>query len=357
VLWFLLTTGACNLACNYCGGSFSPAHSPWKPVVKAGDVARFIAVRDPAPTVFFYGGEPLLNPQYIEEAMKAMPHARFGIQTNGTLARRLPPETWRQFSTVLLSIDGPPEVTDSYRGPGVYKKVVEALRWLKEEVKCGCKIIARMAVSRRSSIYRDVTHLLSLGFDAVHWQLNVIWTDEWGPREFLRWAEAEYLPGVAKLRDLFLAEAERGRVLGVVPILGIYRALLVKPYDWVPCGAGKHSFAINTDGRVFHCPIAVSEKWATAGHIKIGLNGGTPRLKDKCLRCEYRHICGGRCLYTHYEDYWGEEGFDAVCAVTKKTIRLLEEAAPRLKRLIDTGRVAREALNYDPLQDSTEVIP
>jgi putative peptide-modifying radical SAM enzyme len=163
----------------------------------------------------------------------------------------------------------------------------------------------------------------------------------------------ELSPGVAKLRDLFLAEAERGRVLGIVPILGIYRALLVKPYDWVPCGAGQHSFAINTDGRVLHCPIAVSEKWATAGHIKIGLNGGTPRLKDKCLRCEYRHVCGGRCLYTHYEDYWGAEGFDAVCAVTKKTIRLLEEAAPRLKILIDTGRIARDALNYDPLLDST----
>jgi hypothetical protein len=75
------------------------------------------------------------------------------------------------------------------------------------------------------------------------------------------------------------------------------------------------------------------------------------------LRCEYRHVCGGRCLYTHYEDYWGEEGFDAVCSVTKKTIRLLEEAAPRLKNLIETGRLARDALNYDPLLDSTEVIP
>ena len=43
--------------------------------------------------------------------------------------------------------------------------------------------------------------------------------------------------------------------------------------------------------------------------------------------------------------------------MTKKTIRLLEEAAPRLKNLIDTGRLARDALNYDPLLDSTEVIP
>jgi hypothetical protein len=43
--------------------------------------------------------------------------------------------------------------------------------------------------------------------------------------------------------------------------------------------------------------------------------------------------------------------------VTKKTIRLLEEAASRLKELIETGRLVRDALNYDPLLDSTEVIP
>ncbi|MEM1598654.1 MAG: TIGR04084 family radical SAM/SPASM domain-containing protein [Pyrobaculum sp.] len=356
MLWFLLTTGACNLACRYCGGSFRERDSPWIPRVSAKDVAEFLSKADGRPTVFFYGGEPLLNPKYVAEVMDLMPTARFGIQTNGTLVKRLPPEYWRRFATVLLSIDGPREVTDYYRGAGTYDKVLEALRWLKEEVGCRCKIIARMAVSKRSDIYRDVTHLLSLGFDAVHWQLNVVWTDEWGPQEFLKWAEERYLPGVAKLRDLFIEEAERGRALGIVPFLGIYRALLVRPYDWVPCGAGRYSYAVNTDGRILHCPIAVSEKWANAGHIKIGITNGV-RLKDKCLNCEYRHVCGGRCLYTHYEEYWGEEGFDAVCKVTKATIKILEEAAPRLKSLIQRGVLPQEAFNYDPLADSTEVIP
>ncbi|ABL88495.1 Radical SAM domain protein [Pyrobaculum islandicum DSM 4184] len=241
MLWFILTTGACNLKCKYCGGSFDNNYSPWRPKITAGEVVNFIAQRDRKPIVFFYGGEPLLNVQYIVDVLKALPNARFGIQTNGTFVRRLPPEIWQRFSTVLLSIDGPPEVTDYYRGPGVYKRVVEALKWLKDDVRCKCKIVARMTVAKRSDIYRDVTHLLALGFDAVHWQLNVIWTDEWTPREFLNWAEESYLPGVKKLRDLFLAEAERGRVLEVIPILGIYRALLIRPYSWVPCGAGRYA--------------------------------------------------------------------------------------------------------------------
>jgi len=35
----------------------------------------------------------------------------------------------------------------------------------------------------------------------------------------------------------------------------------------------------------------------------------------------------------------------------------LEEGAPRLKSLMERGVVRREDLNYDPLADSTEVIP
>lgn len=107
MLWFLLTTGACNLKCAYCGGSFSQRYSPWKPQVDTEAAVQFLK-RDESPTVFFYGGEPLLNPRYIMEVMDALPGAKFGIQTNGTLAKRLPPEYWRRFGTVLISIDGPP---------------------------------------------------------------------------------------------------------------------------------------------------------------------------------------------------------------------------------------------------------
>ena len=356
MLWFLLTTGACNLKFRYCGGSFDQRHSTWRAEVSAGEVAQFITKRDPSPVVFFYGGEPLLNVKYILEAMEAMPHVKFGIQTNGLLAKRLPPEAWRRFSTVLLSIDGVEEVTDLHRGRWVYRKVVEVLKWLRGEVGCRCKIVARMTVSQHTDIYRDVVHLLGLGFDAVHWQLNVIWTDMWTPRQFLQWAEESYLPGVVKLRDLFLSHAERGEVLEIVPILGIYRALLIKPYDWVPCGAGKYAYAINTDGRVLHCPIAVYEKWAEAGHVKVGIYKKI-KLGEKCARCEYVHICGGRCLYTHYEKHWGEEGFDAVCEVTKKTIDILKEGAPRLQTLIERGVIPPSRLDYDPLLHSTEVVP
>lgn len=65
-----------------------------------------------------------------------------------------------------------------------------------------------MTVTELTDIYKDVTQLLSIGFDYVHWQLNVIWTDRWDVKT---WADNNYLPGIRKLVDLFLKKAEEGR--------------------------------------------------------------------------------------------------------------------------------------------------
>lgn len=77
----------------------------------------------------------------------------------------------------FFSIDGRREMTDYYRGEAVYKRVVDAAAWLKS-IGVEADVIARMTVSERSDIYKDVLHLLSLNlFDHIHWQLDVVWSD------------------------------------------------------------------------------------------------------------------------------------------------------------------------------------
>lgn len=354
MLWLVLTTGKCNLSCRYCGGSFPQRYAPWDVKYSVDDLAKLVS-GDSDPTVIFYGGEPLLNPRFIMEVMDRVPARRFGIQTNGLAVKALPPEYWRRMSVVLLSIDGVKEVTDAYRGPGVYNAVLRALKWLRS-IGCTCRVVARMAVTRLSDIYRDATHLLGLGFDAVHWQLNIIWTDDWGPDEFLDWAERSYLPSIAKLRDLFVYELKKGRVLQIVPFIGIYRALLGKPYRHVPCGAGQTAFAVNTDGRILACPIAVREDWAVVGNVKIGVKARL-ELPERCLACAYRPYCGGRCLYVHHESAWGAKGLEAMCSVTMRTVDTLAEALPTIKELVDSGVISEAAFDYIPEYESTEVVP
>ncbi len=351
MLWLVFTTGACNLRCDYCGGSFPNSVVPWRPRYGLEDLRRLIE-SDPDATVIFYGGEPLINARYIMRFMDSVRARRYGVQTNGLLHRLLPDEYWRRMDVALLSIDGREEVTDRHRGRGVYSKVLEAARRLRS---LGVETIARMTVTQDSNIYEDVTHLLGLGlFDKIHWQLNVVWTKRWNLES---WAERSYLPGLRRLMDLFMKSLREGIVLRIIPILGVISAAIFRPFEGVPCGAGYRSVAVSTDGRVLACPIAVRERWAVLGSVDKGFRLMGPRLAPECLRCPYRPYCGGRCLYAIMERDWGDEGFAAVDKVTRAYLDVVLSAVPEVKELIAKGVVRPEDLYYDPTKDSTEVIP
>jgi len=260
---------------------------------------------------------------------------------------------------VLLSIDGRRETTDHCRGTGVHDRVVEAASWLRSLGFRG-DLIARMTVSESSNIYLDVRHLLSLGlFNHIHWQLNAVWSQSW--RDFEGWAEASYLPGLYGLIDLWLREAEKGVVLGLIPILGILRsAISGNPMPRPPCGAGVNALAISTDGRVLACPIALEEPWAELGDVRRDRwrdSLGRVGIGKPCTRCRYLRYCGGRCLYAHKERLWGEEGFRALCWVTISTIERVLRIEERITQLLKEGVIEWKSLNYPTCNNSTEIIP
>ncbi|MDH7556070.1 MAG: radical SAM protein [Candidatus Methanosuratincola sp.] len=155
MLFFVLTTGKCNLNCKYCGGSFPEWRVPAVPTYELSLLKEFIE-NDAEPIVAFYGGEPLIQADVIRQVMNNIA-ARFVIQTNGTLWDMLEWDYWKRMDAVLLSIDGTEKTTDGYRGPGTYRKVVQAAKALKKHGYEG-DLIARMAVSEMTDIYRDVLH-------------------------------------------------------------------------------------------------------------------------------------------------------------------------------------------------------
>lgn len=349
-LWFILVTGRCNLRCRYCGGSFPEKYVPHGLRFDIRILRKIIREDD---NVCFYGGEPLLNIEDIEKVISEVPARRFIIQTNATLVKQVPERIWKKIDVVLLSIDGPEEITDKNRGKGVYRKVLEAAQYLRKIGFRG-ELIARMTVTEDSDIYRDVTHLLKLGlFDKIHWQLNVVWCDRW---DFEKWAWSKYIPGFRQLVKLFLENLEKGTVLKIVPITGMLTAVLFRPFDGVPCGAGYRAFAINSDGRILACPIAVREEWAVVGHVEQGLLR-TIEVGEPCRSCRYFSYCGGRCLYAYVEKNWGMNGFHEICQVTIACIDLILRISDRVRELIDKKIVRREDIFQDGVEDSTEIIP
>jgi Predicted Fe-S oxidoreductases len=84
-----MTTGKCNLKCDYCGGSFPANVVPYGVKYDINLLKRLVE-NDKESTIIFYGGEPLLNYKFIMTVLDNVIAKRYGIQTNGIAVRLLP---------------------------------------------------------------------------------------------------------------------------------------------------------------------------------------------------------------------------------------------------------------------------
>jgi putative peptide-modifying radical SAM enzyme len=358
--YHLVLTRRCNLNCSYChGGEETGLASEIQ--YSLDDLASFLD-KDENVQLMLYGGEPTLRIPLITEIMTRFAHARFMLQTNALLLNQIPEEHVRRFHSILVSIDGIEEITDGYRSKGVYQKVINNVRWLREIGYDG-DIVARMAVSEQSHIYRDVRHLIELenpSFDHVHWQLNVVWDAEGNWHDFDGWLNNSYNPGISRLANEWITTMKSGMVERIVPFLPIMRALLTGENSELRCGSGLDTFAIHVDGSIGVCPISPDWEFSIVGNIK---NSSPEELKnvmhvdEPCPSCEIFGICGGRCLFANKERLWGEEGFAKVCGSVKHLVASLRRHVPAVRKLIEEGVVSIADFSYPEFNNGCEIIP
>jgi len=358
LLFIIYTTGRCNLSCTYCGGSFHPDVVPWEVKYDPHKLRDLVCDED---IVAFYGGEPLLNLRFIREVMEVLGECTYVLQTNGLLLSELPPELIRAFDTILVSIDGVPQITDKYRGRRVYERVLNNVCRILGLGYRG-DIVARMTVNEDNDIYRDVSHLLKLRvFNHVHWQLNFVWTHKDAWKDPMRWITDSYAPGLERLMNEWIRELGSGNVLGIAPFQGVLKRLLSHDSTAPPCGSGVDSFTILPDGRIISCPIAVTEEWAHVGWLgeidRSELKRYGIRIQQPCISCRYYKVCGGRCLYTHIEKLWGEAGDRAICKAAQTLIDIVEKNLPAIKQLINGHGIILKSILYPPYNNTVEIIP
>ncbi|HUS77196.1 MAG TPA: TIGR04084 family radical SAM/SPASM domain-containing protein [Patescibacteria group bacterium] len=359
--YHLALTERCNLRCTYCGGWERLKFLPPDVTYDLDDLVRFIS-KDPEAVIGLYGGEPLLALDIMEKVMDAVPARAFTLQTNGTHLTEIPHRYLRKLHTILVSIDGGRDVTDSGRGEGTYDTVIRNLRDVEARGYDG-DVIARMTVSQGSDIYRDVTNLLKLEdprFDHVHWQLDVFWSEFEARNDLEGWLK-RYDDGMTRLVADFGEAMVGGEVQGIVPFIPVMRTLITgESTPHVRCGAGIDSFAIMTTGRIEACPIAPDLEYSHVGDIRTstpeGIRGSHP-VGQPCTDCDILGVCGGRCLYANQTMSWGREWFDRVCDSTRHMISELEALVPTARSLMDAGVLPPDAFDYPKLNNSCEIIP
>lgn len=369
----LILTTHCNLQCKYCYGKscddigtdfgdfeidYALPKEPNYPI----EWLKNFCNKDPDCVLTFYGGEPTLCLDKIRQIMDNVPAKHFLIQTNGLLLDRLGVEYVNRLHTILVSIDGNEELTDHYRGAGVYRRAIGNLRKILKDGFEG-EIIARMTVTEETDIYKQVTWLLEnkeFPFSSVHWQLDAgFWKNDFARRPFEKWTKESYNPGVNRLVKHWVDCMESsGRVLRLYPFLAVMHSLLHGEKSLLRCGSGWINYSVLTDGNIVPCPIMGGMKDFYVGHIKTAhpLRLKKVFVSDPCAKCVILNDCGGRCLYANTTRLWDVKQYALVCGTVQNFIESLKCEEPRVRRLINQERI--KLADFDYLKyNGCEIIP
>ncbi len=353
--YHIILTKECNLNCNYCGGG---SDSPPKEIRYSIPELKSFLSTDSAPVIEFYGGEPLLRTETMNKIMDAVP-GRYVMQTNGLFVDKVEPMYLKNFHSILVSLDGTKEVTDRERGAGVYDRIMQNIKLLKQKGFRG-DLVARMTVAQGTDIHENVMHLLNTGaFNHVHWQLSfeMFWE---GAEPVEEWI-GSYNAGISSLVRWWVSDMETGRVQGIVPFIGVMKSLLSGTSSRLRCGSGIDFFTIMPDGRISACPVSIDFDFSVIGSI---YNDAPFSLCNKacvgepCTSCDIFHICGGRCLFVnHAQDMLKENGYALICSTVRHLVRELQEALPRVRELIEKGIINRMDFEYPEFNNGCEIIP
>jgi uncharacterized protein len=375
MFFHVILTTDCNLQCKYCfGESMDDFDEDFREIEVAYDLPRKVTYdvgilekfcrKDPDCVLTFYGGEPLLCVDTIKQVMDTFEPRRFMIQTNGLLLDQLEPEYVNRFHTLLVSIDGEEALTDYYRGTGTFRKVIKNLKLITQNGFRG-ELIARVTVMEQTDIYNQVRWLLNndeFSFSSVHWQLNAgFWGNDHQRRNFEEWSQKSYIPGVKKLTEFWVDQMEeKGIVLKLYPLLGIANSVLYNEKEsLMRCGGGWINYAIQTDGYIIPCPTMWGMKKYYLGNIANADPLSLRKIfvdQHPCSNCSITGLCGGRCLYANITRRWSDEAYSKVCDTVEELVDAVKMQVPRMKRLIEKGRLRLEDFDYLKY-NGCEIIP
>lgn len=283
-LWL---TKRCNLQCTYCyEGIIKETESMSKRI--CDKVITYIQEINEPINIRFHGGEPLLEYdklQYLYENLKNNEKIKtFGITTNALMLDEKKIDFLsKSMNDFSISIDGGRQVHDKHRkdatGKGTYDKVCKVIPSI---LKKSPYARARMTIASDTvpHLYESVENIVKLGFKVIAMAVDIFdpnWNDE---------SKEQYLKQVSKIKSKYYRNSELH--IGVIEKENIKRL--------APCGGGRDSVHISTDGKFYPCSYAVGEKDFIIGSLEEGI------IEEKVKEIEYigqstNSICKGCTAY------------------------------------------------------------
>lgn len=353
----LLTTLTCNLKCSYCSlGVGDMVGSQGKVSYTVDTLDAFIQKHLSRHEVYvtFYGGEPTLNLDFIEEIMGRYPTFRFQLQTNGTLLDNLPNHVLSNLSNILISIDGGEAITDGFRGQGVYRQVVKNSQKVRDKMKGS--FTARVTWSSEETSFEELDELAST-FDYLYFQFVA------GEGTYTPEAMEKKKTVITQLVDKFFSSTDK--LYPIIPIMGIVRNKVLPTratelyHGKTQCRVSTHILNVMPDGKIFPCPDmmyapemlqgSVIENWLKPSPLQ-------PHPDMPCDRCEAQPWCRGNCMKNLYLAYvkndrrYRDNVVDPICDLVRFLGREIDRHDPHAwyaKAPLDVRKTLRDCEVYE----------
>ncbi|UOF00906.1 radical SAM/SPASM domain-containing protein [Bdellovibrio reynosensis] len=313
----LNVTQLCNLHCTYCAAGGDGTY---------GDPVTKITVEKTLPqiefflnklggnssfTITFLGGEPLLYP----DALKAIAdHAKtvgaakgiktnFNVITNGTLINDKCLEILTSIqANITVSIDGPPENQDKARpqknGEGSSKAALAGLEKLLSRQSDLGKILIHAVFSKKNlEVEKAYRFFSEFPVNAFEFTFDITEAD---PS-----ANSIFMNEMARVAELAYSRGGEAELRKISLFDGYFNALDEQQRTENHCGSGKSLLSIDSNNKIFACPLDVGQKNNQVGLAQDIDSDKLAELqsplieKNNCQTCWARYLCGGGCMFVH----------------------------------------------------------
>lgn len=259
------------------------------------------------------GGEPLCCNFFfkiLDEFNKDKDLYSFSILTNGTLINEKIAKKISEYGPeyVQVSLEGGKKINDYIRGVGVYKKVAQAIKYLKKY-----NIFVSISFTATKLNYKEFPKVVKY---AEKNKADNVWSDRFIPlgndydEEFIMTLDEtqEYLSVMEKERQKLIQKKSKTNI-------SMYRALQFQMTNDFPyrCTAGRTLLTVMENGDLVPCrrmPIVVGNlkednMYTLYKNSKILKELQKEAIPDDCKKCENASLCRGglKCLtYAIFKD-------------------------------------------------------
>lgn len=336
----------CNLACGYCfaeEGEYKGKKGMMS--YEVGKQALDFLIENSGNRinleVDFFGGEPLMNFQVVEDLVKYGraqekihdKKFRFTLTTNGVLLDdHIMEFANKEMSNVVLSIDGRKEVHDHMRpsrnGKGSYDIIVPKFKKLAESRNQTDYYVRGTFTRNNLDFSEDVKHLGGLGFKQI--SVEPVVTDPEDPYSI----REEDLPLIYeeydKLAKYMIEEDKAGQGFNFFHFMIDLSGGPCVAKRLSGCGSGTEYLAVNPWGDLYPCHQFVGQEEFLMGNVFDGINKPdtveefrhtSVYSKEECKNCFAKFYCSGGCAANSYNSKGNiNDTYDIGCDLQRKRV-------------------------------------